>query len=318
VTNDAGMVVTSHEYLPFGEDWITEGDTKNAPKYNSQELDKESGYYFYNARHYDPEIGRFVTADNVVDGEYSVKGWNRYTYCGNNPINYKDPTGHDMMKGVEIRPIPNRDKGSGGAPPIKTSEVAIRFLKEAAMSLAQFCPLFYTGDKTGQNHGNLLKPPKTLEENIGQFLYSSVEKTMLIMGGVKALSNIAQEVKGLKVTPKISSQTKDIVSYKPWPPNNGFLGNFRQNETTEIGQKLSRIGSLDGSYTAPPGTTISQRGLSSNYPDQTETLWDVVKKFNYEGGISAPWKDASGLGIQQKLPDSINNLWRDGFIKPSK
>jgi len=35
------MVVTSHEYLPFGEDWITEGNTKNAPKYNSQELDKE-------------------------------------------------------------------------------------------------------------------------------------------------------------------------------------------------------------------------------------------------------------------------------------
>jgi hypothetical protein len=30
VTNDAGMVVTSHEYLLFGEDRITECDTKNA------------------------------------------------------------------------------------------------------------------------------------------------------------------------------------------------------------------------------------------------------------------------------------------------
>jgi RHS repeat-associated protein len=94
VTNDAGLVVTSHEYLPFGEDWITEGDTKNAPKYNSQELDKESGYYFYNARHYDPEIGRFVTADTVIDGELSTQGWNRYSYVHNNPIIYKDPTGH--------------------------------------------------------------------------------------------------------------------------------------------------------------------------------------------------------------------------------
>jgi RHS repeat-associated protein len=94
VTNDAGMVVTSHEYLPFGEDWITEGDTKNAPKYNSQELDKESGYYFYNARHYDPEIGRFVTPDTVIDGENSTQGWNRFAYVHNNPIRYKDPTGH--------------------------------------------------------------------------------------------------------------------------------------------------------------------------------------------------------------------------------
>ena len=73
---------------------ITEGDTKNAPKYNSQELDKESGYYFYNARHYDPEIGRFVTADTVIDGELSTQGWNRFSYVHNNPIRYKDPTGH--------------------------------------------------------------------------------------------------------------------------------------------------------------------------------------------------------------------------------
>jgi RHS repeat-associated protein len=97
VTNDSGMVVTSHEHLPFGEDWITEGDKKNAPKYNSQELDKESGYYFYNARHYDPEIGRFCTADNIVDGQYDTQGWNRYSYVRNNPVVYKDPTGHYSM-----------------------------------------------------------------------------------------------------------------------------------------------------------------------------------------------------------------------------
>jgi RHS repeat-associated protein len=94
VLDDGGKIVTQHEYLPFGETWITEGDKKNAPKYNSQELDKESGYYFYNARHYDPEIGRFVTADNIVNGEYDTQGWNRYSYVKNNPVVYKDPTGH--------------------------------------------------------------------------------------------------------------------------------------------------------------------------------------------------------------------------------
>jgi len=62
--------------------------------FNSQELDKETGYYFYNARHYDPEISRFVTADNVIDGEGDSQGWNRYSYVKGNPIRYKDPTGH--------------------------------------------------------------------------------------------------------------------------------------------------------------------------------------------------------------------------------
>ena len=85
--------------MPFGEDWVTEGDDKNAPKYNSQELDKESGYYFYNARHYDPEIARFVTPDTVIDGEGSTQGWNRFAYCKGNPIIYKDPTGH-MVGGI--------------------------------------------------------------------------------------------------------------------------------------------------------------------------------------------------------------------------
>jgi RHS repeat-associated protein len=95
VLDDGGKIVTQHEYLPFGETWITEGDKKNAPKYNSQELDRETGYYFYNARHYDPEISRFVTADNIVDGEYDTQGWNRFAYVHNNPIRYKDPTGHE-------------------------------------------------------------------------------------------------------------------------------------------------------------------------------------------------------------------------------
>ncbi len=94
VLNDSGIAVTRTEYLPFGETWFQEGDTKNAPKYNSQELDKETNYYFYNARHYDPEIARFVTPDTVIDGEMSTQGWNRFAYCHGNPIIYRDPTGH--------------------------------------------------------------------------------------------------------------------------------------------------------------------------------------------------------------------------------
>lgn len=30
----------------------------------------------------------------MIDGEYSTQGWNRFSYVHNNPIRYKDPTGH--------------------------------------------------------------------------------------------------------------------------------------------------------------------------------------------------------------------------------
>ena len=68
VVDDDGNAVTRMEYLPYGETWFQENkagiEEEHNPKYNSQELDKETGYYYYNARHYDAEIGRFVTADS--------------------------------------------------------------------------------------------------------------------------------------------------------------------------------------------------------------------------------------------------------------
>ena len=92
--DSSGKVVSRTEYYPYGETWFTEGVEDIAPKYNGQELDQESDFYYFNARHYDPELARFVTVDVVVDGEDTTAGWNRYMYVHGNPIKYKDPTGH--------------------------------------------------------------------------------------------------------------------------------------------------------------------------------------------------------------------------------
>ena len=62
-----------------------------------RETPSVTGLYFYNARYYDGEIGRFVTADNVIDGQYDTQGWNRYAYVKNNPVLYKDPSGNAIV-----------------------------------------------------------------------------------------------------------------------------------------------------------------------------------------------------------------------------
>ncbi len=52
---------------------------------------------FYNARWYDPALGRMAQADTVVPS--GVQGYDRYAYTSNNPLRYIDPTGHCVQKG---------------------------------------------------------------------------------------------------------------------------------------------------------------------------------------------------------------------------
>ena len=48
----------------------------------------------YKGYYYDPSIGRFISSDSIdyLSNE-SVDGLNLYAYCGNDPINYADPSG---------------------------------------------------------------------------------------------------------------------------------------------------------------------------------------------------------------------------------
>ena len=50
------------------------------------------GLMFYNARWYDPTLGRFAQADSIVPG--GVQGLDRYAYVNNSPVRFTDPSGH--------------------------------------------------------------------------------------------------------------------------------------------------------------------------------------------------------------------------------
>jgi RHS repeat-associated protein len=96
IINDKNEI-TKIEYMPFGSVATQEGTESGAKyKYNDKEWIDSFGLYDYNARYYDPNLGRFISADTFVPGEgYDAQGLNRYTYCLNNPVIRVDPTGHD-------------------------------------------------------------------------------------------------------------------------------------------------------------------------------------------------------------------------------
>jgi RHS repeat-associated protein len=62
--------------------------------FTGQRQEKKLGLYFYNARWYDPSLGRFIQADTLVPGPGNPVAFDRYAYAFNSPVVFSDPTGH--------------------------------------------------------------------------------------------------------------------------------------------------------------------------------------------------------------------------------
>ncbi|WP_447971237.1 LamG-like jellyroll fold domain-containing protein [Nitrospira sp. M1] len=73
--------------------------TANVPyRYTGKEQDNSTGLYYYEARYYDPVLGRFISADTIVPSATDPQALNRYSYARNNPIIFNDPSGHFFKK----------------------------------------------------------------------------------------------------------------------------------------------------------------------------------------------------------------------------
>ncbi|MEA1958812.1 MAG: RHS repeat-associated core domain-containing protein [Chloroflexota bacterium] len=81
------------KYLPFGATRSATGTLDTDKLFTGQRLD-DTGLYYYNARYYDATIGRFISADTIVQDPANPQSLNRYSYCLNNPLKYIDPSGH--------------------------------------------------------------------------------------------------------------------------------------------------------------------------------------------------------------------------------
>ncbi len=66
----------------------------NPIRYRGYYYDRETKFYYLNARYYNPEWRRFISPDSTeyLDPE-NPNGLNLYAYCYNDPVNYYDPSG---------------------------------------------------------------------------------------------------------------------------------------------------------------------------------------------------------------------------------
>ena len=108
IVGDDGKLVKGYEYDEYGN--TTDGGEEsfiNEVTFTGSVRDLGSGLQYMNARYYDPATGRFVSQDTYTGTPYAPWTQHLYSYCGNNPVNMVDPTGH-----MPIKPIAVCDGGS--------------------------------------------------------------------------------------------------------------------------------------------------------------------------------------------------------------
>ncbi len=94
ITDESGKVAKLMEYSPYGLTTREEGAYNTNYRFTGKLFDTSTALYYYGARYYDPELGRFIQPDTIVPYPDDPQSFNRYSYCRNNPITYIDPTGH--------------------------------------------------------------------------------------------------------------------------------------------------------------------------------------------------------------------------------
>jgi RHS repeat-associated protein len=298
LTDAAGAQVNLYEYDSFGRLLVRDETVPNPFAFTGREYDAETGLYFYRARYYDPNIGRFLSEDSLglTGGDA-----NFYGYVGNDPLNRTDPNGRLFWDIVDV----------------------VFF----AWSLHDFieCPSLETGL-------NLLLDTVSLLPGLPSVGWASRADDVLdivnhgddLADGVRALDNAGDAVRGLdnvddawdaarrpywdEGVQRWRDPDTGQFTRTPWPPNGGFDGPPR-TEVLQPGTRIDRYGPESGGYVSPEGTPFGQRSLPAHYENtQPYNTYEVVSPIEVQAGPAAPWFGQPGGGTQYQLPDSVGNL----------
>jgi RHS repeat-associated protein len=95
IVDAGGNVLNQYRYTAFGKMKQVQAAVGNTYTYTGREWDADAGLYYYRARWYDPDVGRFMSEDPI-----GLKGGiNLSIYVKNNPITASDPLGLWSYKG---------------------------------------------------------------------------------------------------------------------------------------------------------------------------------------------------------------------------
>ncbi len=316
VTDKAGARVNEYDYDVFGNSTYTLESKQNPYKYSGYYFDDETGYYYLNARFYDPKIARFISED-TYSGEYNDPlSLNLYTYCQNDPITYNDPNGHflNVVIGAFIGGVVNTAitaaadyiehgkftkgfKDYSGAF-VEGAVVGGAVAANGGTSLIAMAASTTVGSMAGNAAKQFITTGKVeLGEvalsGVGGLIGVGVGKALSVVGG-KIVGNLAKTAFGKSVIAKAKSLTSKVMS--------------------KVSGVTTKIKSLVKAESKKFGSKVKPRlssGVGSNYSLNTK----FKGKFSVKGASDVEPGIGNGSSIVKMEDEVFNQNLAESYLK---
>ena len=210
--------------------------------------------YDFNARTYDPQIGRFIQIDPETDKEHQ-DSWTPYHFSFNNPILFSDPDGRDPIKGI-----------------IKLSKIAYTIYKAsdklAAIKNVKLDDVISAFSPITIDHVEMAKSMRELKANLHEQLKDKSEN---LQGEIKSLEKSAKSLEK-----NVNEHEQKLNDYKNDPDKYDNKGDL-QNISPEMRQQR-----IDGRINSLEKQIKKNQGELNKTNNQLEQKKDDLQKVNQD------------------------------------
>ncbi len=188
LSNSSDATTVQYAYSPYGDTAKT-GTDSTPLDYTGREDDAATGLYYYRARYYSPQLGRFIGEDPIGLGG----GTNFYAYVRGNPISLIDPLGlcpdrfHCLWVAAQAKGISIGLDILGAIPGVGNATSAATWIARAGIAAKHV----------------VTSPAASIASGVygayGAVTAGPVDPTDTIVGGVSASAGIAATLADLSV-----------------------------------------------------------------------------------------------------------------------
>ena len=305
IYNSSGTKILSYKYDAWGNFTSTThaadsigGASKNPFRYRGYYYDSETGLYYVSSRYYDPEIGRWINADDIAYlGIGGLTSYNLFAYCGNNPVMGYDPYGTfdfwGFAKGVGRIVTGIAAVAAGVAVCVAGAPVAM--IAVAAVTIT-------AGVLTTVNGAADIQQAVTGDNFVRDTVFNGNQTAYDVYSGVtETVAAVGTAVCGNYLSTNCTMK--------------GAVPGTEGKVTLEPGTTLDRYGSQYGRYLTAPGTSINQLALTPGNSCNL-TTYVVNRPFTFRTGVVAPCAWGPGGGVQYFSWMSVQRLVQFGFLTP--